>query len=320
MMQIVLIGLGAGAAAALLFASVVSGSLAAIFLFYLAPLPILIAALGWSHWAGLIAAASAALAIGILSGSFFISVSVIAFGAWWLGYLALLARPVGNGGGEALEWYPVGRLVLWAAIIGTLIVVAAIPNFGTDQQSLQAGLRKVYERILRDPVGDRHAGDRGAAGGGGVLDAHQCVQSLARRTHRESVRPAAAAVARSCSAMTLPTSSMVALAAAIAGSFLPDLVGVLAGVLAASLLMAFAILGFAVLHAITRGLGSRAILLTGAYAAAIVFFWPLLAIAMLGLAENAFNIRAHVPSKRGPPTLPNLSDIRTLMKETTTWK
>ena len=57
MMQIVLIGLGAGAAAALLFASVVSGSLAAIFLFYLAPLPILIAALGWSHWAGLIAAA-----------------------------------------------------------------------------------------------------------------------------------------------------------------------------------------------------------------------------------------------------------------------
>src|SRR5262249_43090063 len=57
MMQIILIGLGAGAAAALLFASVVSGSIAAIFLFYLAPLPILIAALGWSHVAGLIAAA-----------------------------------------------------------------------------------------------------------------------------------------------------------------------------------------------------------------------------------------------------------------------
>ena len=66
MVQIVLIGLGAGVAAALLFASVVSGSFAAIFLFYLAPLPILIAALGWSQWAGLIAAASAALAIGIM--------------------------------------------------------------------------------------------------------------------------------------------------------------------------------------------------------------------------------------------------------------
>ena len=65
MMQIVLIGLGAGAAAALLFASVVSGSLAAVFLFYLAPLPILIAALGWSHWAGIDRGRSAALAIGV---------------------------------------------------------------------------------------------------------------------------------------------------------------------------------------------------------------------------------------------------------------
>ena len=151
MMQIVLIGLGAGAAATLLFASVVSGSLAAIFLFYLAPLPILIAALGWSHWAGLIAAATAALAIGIMSGF----VLRLGLGDRVRRLVARLSRTAGtrrprNGGGESVEWYPVGRLVLWCAIIGTLIVVAAIPNFGTDQQSLQAGLRKVYERILQD--------------------------------------------------------------------------------------------------------------------------------------------------------------------------
>ena len=48
MLQIVLVGLGAGAAAALLFASIASGSILATLLFYLAPLPILIAALGWS--------------------------------------------------------------------------------------------------------------------------------------------------------------------------------------------------------------------------------------------------------------------------------
>src|SRR6476619_8267270 len=124
MIQIVLVGLGAGAAAALLFASVVSGSLAAVFLFYLAPLPVMIAALGWSHLAGLIAAASATAVVAVLSGVFLIAVPVIAFGAWWLGYLAMLARPATNGGG-ALEWYPAGRLVLWAAVIGTLIIVAA---------------------------------------------------------------------------------------------------------------------------------------------------------------------------------------------------
>jgi len=303
MLQIVAIGLGAGAAAALLFASVVSGSMVAVFLFYLAPLPILIAALGWSHWAGLIAAASAATAIGVLSGSFFIAVSVISFGAWWLGYLSLLARPAGNGGGETMEWYPVGRLVLWAAVIGTLVVAAAIPNFGTDQQSLHAGLRRVYERVLRDPaVVDMLVVAVPPAAA--VFSTLTNVFNLWLAGRIVKVSGRLQRPWPDLALMTLPTSAMVALAAAIAGSFLPDLIGILTGVLAASLLLAFAMLGFAVLHAITRGLGSRGILLTGAYSAAIVFFWPLVAIAMLGLAENAFNIRANVLSKRGPPKPP----------------
>ena len=73
MMQVFLIGIGAGAATALLFASVASGSPLSVLLFYLAPLPILIAAIGWSHWAALIAAlaASAGLAavFGVVSSS-----------------------------------------------------------------------------------------------------------------------------------------------------------------------------------------------------------------------------------------------------------
>ena len=56
MIQVALIGVSAGAATALLFASVASGSALSVPLFYLAPLPILIAAMGWSHWAALIAA------------------------------------------------------------------------------------------------------------------------------------------------------------------------------------------------------------------------------------------------------------------------
>ena len=51
------------------------------------------------------------------------------------------------------------------------------------------------------------------------------------------------------------------------GVFLPRLLGIVGGVFAASLLMAFAILGFAVLHAITRGLNSRAFALSGIYVA-----------------------------------------------------
>ena len=302
MIQIVLVGLGAGAAAALLFASVVSGSLAAVFLFYLAPLPIMIAALGWSHMAGLIAAASATALVAILSGVFLIAVPVIAFGAWWLGYLALLARPATNGGGGALEWYPVGRLVLWAAVIGTLIVAAAVPNFGTDQESLQAALRKTYERILRDQALIDVL----------VVAVPPAAAVFSTITNVFNLWLAARVVKISgrlkrpwpdLAALALPASSSALLAAAIAGSFLPDLPGLLSGVFAASLLVAFAILGFAVLHAITRGMRARIVMLTGLYAAAMVLGWPVLAMAFVGLAEAILNIRSRVARKRGPPSL-----------------
>jgi hypothetical protein len=302
MMQIVLVGLGAGAAAALLLASVVSGSIAAIFLFYLAPLPILIAALGWNHIAGLIAAAVATAAITVLSGTLLIAVPVIAFGSWWLGYCALLARPASNGGAGALEWYPPGRLVLWAAVIGTLIVAAAVPNFGTDQQSVQAALRKAYEGILRDQsLIDMLvvAVPPGAAVFSTVTNMFNLW--LAARIVKISGR-----LRRpwpDLANLTLPAASSGLLAAAIAGSFLPDLFGILSGAFAASLLMAFAMLGLAVLHAITRGSSSRAVVLAAVYAATIVLGWPLLALSLLGLAEAAFNIRNRVARKRGPPAL-----------------
>ena len=52
MVQLILIGIGAGAAAALLFASLASGLAPVDPVLSVAPLPILIAAIGWSHWAG----------------------------------------------------------------------------------------------------------------------------------------------------------------------------------------------------------------------------------------------------------------------------
>src|SRR6187455_1214069 len=106
MVQFVLIGVGAGAAAALLFVSVASGSLISLALFQLAALPILIAAIGWSHWAGLLAALVAGLGIAVtVNFSLFTSYLLgVGLPAWWLGYLAMLARP-GTASG-VLDWYP----------------------------------------------------------------------------------------------------------------------------------------------------------------------------------------------------------------------
>src|SRR5262245_54392033 len=155
MMHFAIIGIGAGAAAALLFASVTSGTLSSIPLFYLAALPIMIAGLGWSQWAALTAALAGAVALGLVFGAVFLFAFVVGVGVpgWWLGYLAMLARPVPATAGERqdeapLEWYPTGRLVLWAAILASLVVFAAIPNFGTDAESFRAGLRGALTTIL----------------------------------------------------------------------------------------------------------------------------------------------------------------------------
>jgi AcrR family transcriptional regulator len=321
MIQIVLIGIGAGAAAALLFASVASGSILATLLFYLAPLPILIAGLGWSHWAGMVAALIAALGLSAILGFYFFTAFLIGVGlpAWWLGYLTLLARPISaSGAGPAgVEWYPLGRLVLWAAIIGAIIVVVAVPNFGTDKESFQTGLRSAFERAIQIQA------PTNAPAPSSRQDVERLIDILV-----VAIPPAAAVLATlinvfnlwlagrivkvsgrlrrpwpDLAELQLPRFAAGLLGAAIVGYLLPDLPGILATVLAASLLMAYAIHGFAVLHAITRGMGSRGFALGGAYATVVVFGWPVLGMSLLGLADAAFNVRGRFAAKRGPPTL-----------------
>jgi hypothetical protein len=302
MVQIVLVGLGAGAAAALLFASVISGSMAAVMLFYLAPLPIMIAALGWSHLSGLIAAASATAALAAFSGVFILAVAVIAFGAWWLGYLTLLARPASNGAGADLHWYPAGRVVLWAAVTGSLVVAAVIPNFGTDQESLQAALRSIYQRIVRE----RSVVDLL------VIAVPPAAAVFSTLTNLFNLWLAARVVKISgrlrrpwpdLATLSLPPWSLGLLALTILGAFLPDLFGILSGAFAASLLMTFAIAGLAVLHFTTRGMRGRALALTSTYAAAIVIGWPVLLLTLAGIADMIFGIRSRV-ARRTPPPVP----------------
>jgi hypothetical protein len=315
MVKVSLLGLAAGIAAALLFATIVSGSLTAIFLFYLAPLPIMIAALGFGQLAGLIAAATATGVVAMLSGAFFVPVTLIAFGAWWLGHLALLGRPVtvpadsseriqkhGEPGAD-LEWYPIGRLLLWAAVIGTLVVAAAVPNFGNDQESLHASLRKTYAAIL----GDSAIIDLLVIAVPPAAAVFSTVTNilnlwLAGRIVKISgrlVRPWPA-----LAELRLPIGASGLLTIAALASLLPDLVGILSGAFAASLVVVFAIVGLAVLHSISLPVNIRRLVLAVVYTLIFLIGWPLLLISFVGFAETVFNIRARIASKRRPPILP----------------
>lgn len=328
MMQIALIGIGAGAAAALLFASVMSGSWLSIVLFYLAPLPLMIAGLGWSHWSALIGALFGATALGAMFGSVYLLAFLAVAGApaWWLPYLAMLARPgaaSANGagpGGAPLEWYPPGRLVVWAAVLAALIVLVAIPNIGLDGDSFRAGLRNILTGMLRAETAgapDQPLSLPGVANAQRVIDFLVAV-----------IPPAAAVLATvtglinlwlagrivkfsgrlarpwpDLSAMTFPTSTAAVLALSVALSFVDGMLGIVAGVVSASLLIAYGALGFAVLHAITRGINARPFLIGTVYAAVLVFGWPVLVLCLLGIADAVLGLRARVARRRGPPTI-----------------
>jgi hypothetical protein len=318
MLQIILVGVGAGAAAALLFATVVSGSLLSILLFYLAPLPILIAALGWSQWAGLLAALVAAAGLGLVFTPFLFVTFLVAIGlpAWWLGYLALLARPAMTDG---LDWYPAGRLVLWAALLGALVVTAAILYLGLDEASFRAALRGGIERAFK--VNRTAGGVASDIPGIGsperlidflVLVLPPAAAVLAALTNLINLWIAGVIVRISgrlrrpwpeLAAMRFPSYAPMLVALAAAGSFLPGILGSIAGVVAACLLIAYAVLGLAVLHAITRGLRGRAVMLGGTYVLLSFFGWPVLLITLLGLADSALDIRRRMP-KPPPPASP----------------
>jgi len=322
MMQIVLVGLGAGATAALLCASIASGSVLATFLLYLAPLPIMIAALGWSHWAGLVAALSAAAGLGSLLGFLFFAGFLLgmALPAWWLAYLALLARP--SPGPPGTEWYPIGRIMLWAAALGAAVVTIAILQIGTDQESIHGALRTGFEDIIRSQV-------PASAGGGIVLSPDERKRLLDVFV---VLFPPAAAVSflvinsinlwlagrialvsgrlprpwPDVSAMTLPRVASILLAASAAGTFLPDIIGIVSGIFAATLLMVHVMLGLAVIHAVTIGTKARVPILAGVYAGFAILSlrtsWASLALAALGLAEALFGIRGRVAANRAPPS------------------
>jgi Predicted membrane protein (DUF2232) len=319
MIQVMLIGVGAGAAAALLFASVTSGVGFSVILFYLAPLPIMIATLGWSHWAGLMAAVTAAAVLGGAFGIFFFGTFLTSIGApaWWLGYLALLGRPVANGEAPYMEWYPAGRLVLWAAILGAAVIAGALATFGSDEATIKNGIKGALDQVIRLQTG---APADTPLQFPGISDADRLIDMLvvvlppsaaviAAATQTGNLWLAGRIVSLSgrlrrpwpdLTALSFPPLAAALYGALLAGSFLPDVAGLVATLCAATMTMAFAVIGFAVFHAITRQTRGRMAILAGAYGIVVLLIWPVMIMTLIGVAETLFGLRART-SGRGPP-------------------
>jgi hypothetical protein len=320
MIAILFMALAAGCTSALMFASIISGALLSLLLCYLAPLPLLVAALGWGPTCaaigGLAAAAGLAAMFGFAYGAAF--AITVALPAFWLGHLALLGRPIALGAAspgipaainDDLEWYPVGRILLWIAGFATLSTISALLTLGSDAASITNVLRRGLLRLFEPreaPLSDdaEHWIDAlvSLAPAAGVsvalmtLTLNLWLSAKITATSGQLRRPWP-----DLRGTTLPPMTLPALFITIAFCFTGGLLAMLAQIATAALMMAYALIGFAVLHMLTTPMKSRAFWLGTTYAVVVVFGWPILALVALGLADALFDLRRRYQRGKPPP-------------------
>lgn len=320
MIAIVLIAIAAGAASALMFASIISGALISLVLFNLAPLPLMVAAIGWGPLTAAIGGVAAASVFGLQFGmSFAIAYAAIAaLPAWWLGHLALLGRQVANATpGEngaappanAMEWYPTGRLLLWIAGIGVVLAFITLLTISSDAEVIMAAMKRGFARMVRvfaqrgitidEGVIDKMATLAPAGVPTGpiiILTVNLWLAGKIAVTSGRLNRPWP-----DLKATALPPMTLVALCVALAFCFTGGLLAVFAKVVTGALLTAYALTGLAVLHTLTLALNNRTIWLVFSYAIIVLLFWPLFAVVVLGLADAIFGFRERFMRTRPPP-------------------
>ena len=310
------IGAGSGLVSAALFASAATATSLAGLLFYLAPLPLCLAGLGWGGMVALLSALTGTVVIAASLGAATAAVFALSIAAptALLAHLALLSRPAATPNGQVvgpLEWYPPGRIVGWAALIAGLLAGILVLTIGYDQDAYRDTIRQILEHSTLKEL-DRN----------GTVFTEEAIASLSSVLAR--ALPAAFAIIwftitlfnlwiaalivdasgralrpwPDLRGFELPNALVPIFAGALAASFLPGLPGLLATGLAGALLFAYVLQGLAVIHLYSRGLPFRAVLLTAVYLGILLLGWVALVVAILGLAEPLLGLR-----RRGrPPT------------------
>ena len=312
MLTPLLIGAGSGLVSAALFASAATATALAGVLFYLAPLPLCLAGLGWGGMAALFSALAGTVVIAASLGPATATIFALSIAAptALLSHLALLSRPAPSPQAmNAIEWYPAGRIVGWAALIAGALAGILVLILGYDQDSYREMIRQMLEHSSLKEL-DRD----------GTLFTEETITTLSAMIAR--ALPAAFAIVwltitlfnlwmagliveasgralrpwPDLHALELPNGLVLIFAAALLASFIPGLPGLVATGLAGALLFAYVLQGLAVIHVYSRGVPLRALLLTAVYLGILLLGWVAVAVAIIGLGEPLFRLR-----ERGQP-------------------
>ncbi|MEM7634991.1 MAG: DUF2232 domain-containing protein [Pseudomonadota bacterium] len=306
----IVIGVIAGLTAGLLQAGGSSGNLIGVFLVYLASFPLFLAGLGWG-------ALTAALGAGVMiighllgfgpKAAFFAALSA-GIAPVVLSHLALQNRPAsatpsdeGEVADTGIEWYPEGRLIVWTAIASAALSVSVMIAIGPDVETFRATVGETLQPVFVEMAKQPNSPDADQIRSFFVLimpaalSVFWCMStmvnmylagSLLRRTGAGS-RPWAP-----FSQLAFPRWAIWVLSASAVATFVPGTLGAFAWVFTAALMLAYAILGLAVMHSLLANHPLRGLLL-GIFYLSLMFLsvvWIAFVI-MLAMFDQSFNIR-----------------------------
>ena len=317
------VAIGAGCAAALLFVVSAQTSILAMALAYLAPLPIMIATLGWGLDAGAIAGAISVAVLAVVAEplSALVFAASVAAPAWALAAFAVtpLARYFGRQKPDAPVYPSVGAIVSLAALFGMLGSAAVLTTVMVLYGGYREGARHVAEAVaaLAADAFDSAPGN---------LTAREFADALVRFGP-----PAIAAstllmlcvnlygAARSTqlsrnlrrpwpdlpTSLALPWPLGVAFLACVGGAYaLPAPAGQYFSIGAGGLGAALTLQGLAVAHALSRGLKMRPLMLVALYACCVLRAkYTLPVLAGLGVIDGFLKLRSRAALIAPPPRL-----------------
>ncbi len=319
-----LIGIGAGLVAAALFASLANNSTLAVTLFYLTPLPILLAGIGWGVRAAQLAFATAALLVAIILNL----TTAVAFSLYiglpgvLLSHLMLLRRQLPSaapGGGvshPAIEWYPLGRIIAWASLMAGGLVTLGLIMLGGDGEGYRHAVKSMFDENALKQLQTILGADFGQeqfdrfverftryilpafASGFWLLI---MLVNLWLAAKSAAISGQLSRPLPSFAGLDYPPLLLAGFAAAAALSFGSGLIGLAGTAFLGGFACAYLILGLAVVHVIAAGFQLKLLMLGLLYTGLFLTPWVAPALVLVGLAEPLLQLRRRVTQRPAPP-------------------
>ena len=140
----VFLAVGAGLVSTLLYIAALG---------FVAPMPIVIIALGWGPLYGIVSAIAGFVIIstfGIFNALSYLLTTVLPF--LFIAYLIMLNRATISKTADKqsdVEWYPISNVIIWTAIISGTIATIFTLQIGLDFETYKTNLLKIFDEVLK---------------------------------------------------------------------------------------------------------------------------------------------------------------------------